>query len=155
MWARRGLTAAVALLLVQLASAYYLPGTYPQEFRVGDPLAGECGTTKGLANSSLFLPCPPHLPDWALITPSPSPLPACLPRSGDQLPGILRDGDALRPLLHALLQAGGGREEGLWLDQPRHDPAGHEDRDLAVQLFDDGELLGKTCALDALHSQEW
>ena len=32
--------AAVLLLLLQLASAYYLPGTYPQEFRVGDPLHG-------------------------------------------------------------------------------------------------------------------
>lgn len=39
----RGLHAAVAVLLLslQLAAAYYLPGTYPIEFRVGDPLHGE------------------------------------------------------------------------------------------------------------------
>ena len=41
MRAGRGLQVAVALLLLQLASAYYLPGTYPQEFRVGDPLHGK------------------------------------------------------------------------------------------------------------------
>ena len=32
--------AALVLLLVQLASAYYLPGTYPQEFHKGDTLQG-------------------------------------------------------------------------------------------------------------------
>lgn len=30
----------MSLLLLQLSTAYYLPGTYPQEFRVGDPLLG-------------------------------------------------------------------------------------------------------------------
>jgi hypothetical protein len=43
MQARRclGLQAVLAVLFVQLAAGYYLPGTYPQEFKVGDTLQGE------------------------------------------------------------------------------------------------------------------
>lgn len=29
------------LLLLRVGSAYYLPGTYPREFRQGEPLFGE------------------------------------------------------------------------------------------------------------------
>lgn len=41
MWVCSSIRVTVSLLLLQLAAAYYLPGTYPQEFRVGDPLNGE------------------------------------------------------------------------------------------------------------------
>ena len=34
--------ALLLLATLNVASAYYVPGTYPQEFFVGDHLQGEC-----------------------------------------------------------------------------------------------------------------
>jgi hypothetical protein len=46
--ARRGLALLVLGSLAVAASAYYVPGAYPQEFRVGDVLqGGNLGGTGG------------------------------------------------------------------------------------------------------------
>ena len=45
-----------------------------------------------------------------------------------------RDGDAVRLLHNALLQATRRREKGVGHGQPRHHPAGHPHRELALQL---------------------
>lgn len=39
--ARRLLAVAALVLLAGAAQAYYLPGTYPQEFLIGDVIQGE------------------------------------------------------------------------------------------------------------------
>lgn len=42
MAAARRLLVVAALLLAGAAQAYYLPGTYPQEFYIGDVIPGQC-----------------------------------------------------------------------------------------------------------------
>jgi hypothetical protein len=60
---------ASGLLLAQHASAYYVPGTYPEEFREGDMLMGACvracdvvwaGPMRGIMD----VPDPPFRPVW-------------------------------------------------------------------------------------------
>lgn len=57
--ARRLLAVAALLLLAGAARAYYLPGTYPQEFLIGDVIQGEwtrgAGDCRPVACSDLRL----------------------------------------------------------------------------------------------------
>ena len=74
--AQRLLAASAAvLLLAQLAAGYYLPGTYPREFKEGQVLQGERGGAGGRRQGGAWdetrlqgclltapRPCPPPLP---------------------------------------------------------------------------------------------
>lgn len=52
-WARAVATlGAMLLALGGVARAYYVPGTYPQEFRVGDQLQGARSGPPGVASAS-------------------------------------------------------------------------------------------------------
>lgn len=49
---KAGLTSVLAVcLMLRLCSAYYLPGTYPQEFFKGDQIQGELVPTRLLGPS--------------------------------------------------------------------------------------------------------
>lgn len=55
--ARRLLAVAALVLLAGAAQAYYLPGTYPQEFLIGDVIQGEWTRAAGVAGLSPEVIC--------------------------------------------------------------------------------------------------
>ena len=52
---RAALVTALALTVVAQAAGYYLPGTYPQEFFIGQQIQGQTGPAKSPAVHLLLL----------------------------------------------------------------------------------------------------
>jgi hypothetical protein len=123
--------AALLLVLCHQAAAYYVPGTYPQEFRLGDKLQGDV-----TASFRFLLVATGNVP---LLK-----MPMHAARSECELAQVVRHGNALRLLHDALLPAPGGRRAHGQHGQPGHDPRGPPDRELAIQLHHEGKR-GGTC----------